>query len=417
MVSFIGKNILPNGRGLIPPKKVISGGYRTIIGNGSGLFTRSMSVSALNCDRDLVSQLLYNGVMTQAAIDTPHIREINSLSYAQVEPSTENSDYRSQEIEIWSGSRLSTLIDQINDPLGYQTVEKSYENDTATGNYNYNRNQGSLVSGQTVYYSIWIRPVERYIIQFDFGLTAYGTTRQYQYNMQTETELLSSGIDDVWINKILVDGEYFYNFNFLVTPSASGTGIFYIFFADGANNRVHAGIVGYGMYIWGFYTNIDAKHYSSHIITTGSAVTKPPDNLWWNSGDVPTWLQNGFELKFIPHFSSSQWDSNDKYLFSLGNEAAYLKLVDDSGYKLKLSDGTNTVSSSALTWDFEDIITVQCYPSESRIVVSGATTGNGEQSGSALTLPSSVNAYLGSGYNGSSYVEHMSGLISVPVGL
>ena len=40
MVSHIGNNIRPKGVGLIPPKKVIDGGYRTIIGNGSGLFSQ-----------------------------------------------------------------------------------------------------------------------------------------------------------------------------------------------------------------------------------------------------------------------------------------------------------------------------------------------------------------------------------------
>jgi len=39
MVSFIGNNIRPKGIGLIPPSKVIDGGYKTIIGNGSGLFS------------------------------------------------------------------------------------------------------------------------------------------------------------------------------------------------------------------------------------------------------------------------------------------------------------------------------------------------------------------------------------------
>lgn len=44
MVSYIGNNIKPKGVGLIPPKKVIDGGYRTIIGNGSGLFSNPFTI-------------------------------------------------------------------------------------------------------------------------------------------------------------------------------------------------------------------------------------------------------------------------------------------------------------------------------------------------------------------------------------
>jgi len=81
VVSYIGNNIRPKGVGLIPPSKVIDGGYRTIIGNGSGLFsvpfitewTVAGDATARTITLPLVSGYIYNCVVDWGDGTTPSL--------------------------------------------------------------------------------------------------------------------------------------------------------------------------------------------------------------------------------------------------------------------------------------------------------------------------------------------------------
>lgn len=118
MVSFIGNNIRPDGVGLIPPNKVIDGKYKSIIGNGSGLFTEYLSLNELVHTRDSEAYLLNDGTLT-------HFPNLHQIAYRMIGgfPHILTEDEGTNLVDsnlvnpLWVATNLETPV-LANDPLG-----------------------------------------------------------------------------------------------------------------------------------------------------------------------------------------------------------------------------------------------------------------------------------------------------------
>jgi hypothetical protein len=65
----------------------------------------------------------------------------------------------------------------------------------------------------------------------------------------------------------------------------------------------------------GFVNVIESHYITSYIKTTGSAVTRSPDVLYYPSAAVPTWTSSKFKIKFIPNYDIPE-TTDDKPLWS-----------------------------------------------------------------------------------------------------
>lgn len=156
-----------------------------------------------------------------------------------------------------------------------------------------------------------------------------------------------------------------------------------------------------GTTLWAFPQFEDGKYPTSVIInTSGSAVTRNADVL---SGTASTFCPGGYfyiKKTFAPMYASTE-QSNDHDLFFLdSNNRVFLQ---QSTKKIVLRIGGVDVLSSALTWSRDTAITVRAIHNAigRTLVVSGATTGNGtttDTAVSSISLPGT--AYIGGNASG-----------------
>jgi hypothetical protein len=116
--------------------------------------------------------------------------------------------------------------------------------------------------------------------------------------------------------------------------------------ASGDGNKIYVGVVGEGIYIWGAKIEV-GPFPSSYIPTTTAAVTRNADVLTiQTSGNIDN-VDGTLALQWTPIFDNNMTTGAAYYLFDAGGLEAYYNATDQ---KIYLTDGTNTVSSAALTF-------------------------------------------------------------------
>lgn len=401
MVNFIGNNIKPKGIGLIPSRKVIEGGYRSIIGNGSGLFTEFIPIDTLIHTRNSEAYIVYDDQTTY--FSAPHeiaFRTINGIPFVQVEGASTNLiSYSNAYNDAWWDPNGITITTGQLDPCGGSSAVKIIETALDESHYLRKLNIGTNADGSSTYATSQFiaNAVGTRAMFIDSGNVAFAGWPRVIFN--PSTKIFESTLD--------VDS-YAY-----VNAGNNFSRCFFTATSDSVNNircYRYVDLLGYylgdgvsGHYLWN--TQVEKQQWaSSPIVTNGSTVTRPAVSAYWT--DVPSWVRNGkYKITWIPYFDSF---STNVYLLNFSDGSRLEFDVD----KFYIADsGGDKLVTSAVTFSNNSPIYLTIDSINTKLTVSGCDTGDGEYSGSTWTFPGSGNVYLGSD-SGTS--KHCDGLISVP---
>jgi hypothetical protein len=163
---------------------------------------------------------------------------------------------------------------------------------------------------------------------------------------------------------------------------------------------------------------VEVGSFPSSFIQTTSAtdVARGSDTLSFPSGTYsPEIHTNGFEVKIYPEASSNELIAGSQTTYgitSFDSSIGFLAFLVTAGTNIRIRYfepvfGQRVVSSD-LIFNRHQEISIGFYPNSGsgtpRIVVSGASSGNGNYSGSALALSSTGTLYIGNTYGTSNYL-------------
>ena len=143
--------------------------------------------------------------------------------------------------------------------------------------------------------------------------------------------------------------------------------------------------------------------FTSYVGPTNlSTLTRDADSLIVSA--PPSFLLSGkYQFSIRPNGSSTDIvnDANDETLIGFSGGTSFLRIIDDTGIKVRLTDGTNTTTTGAITFSEEQQITITVDMPTGDITIAGATTGNGTTSGSgAVTFPAATACRIGADHAG-----------------
>jgi hypothetical protein len=166
-------------------------------------------------------------------------------------------------------------------------------------------------------------------------------------------------------------------------------------------------------YVWGW--QLEDEDFPSQLIDTdGATATRLADDITIAAADVPaTMLYGAWTFTIAPARSSDDdADTSTETIFAFATGTDDRIYLDDStGQIVVRVGGSNVVSSSALTWSRGQTMTVTVDAVAGTINVSGATTGDGEQSGTAWYFPAGDDVQVG---NDSALATAFFGAIGAP---
>jgi len=334
MVDIIGNSF--DGLGIIPSSKMIKGGYRTIIGNGSGLFRQVLSFDKLTFARNSVEYILYNGVLTkQASVNTPATRDIGGRVFMQSEPAeTQGVGYSDRLDNSWwnfAGQGLATATP--NNAMAPDGTNTACLLTTGSINNQYCYRHGRSMSGAGGVVSTFLKKGT----QGTVACLRLNNTGASNLNITPTTSWTRYQAYSAIVNPYVV-----------VYQCWNGHPT-YLGWTPGDNHHW-----------WGIQVNMNKKFASSPMPNnSGSPINKPKVDAYYNSSIVPSWFRTRFYFEIITNlYTSAQLaaDGGEKYLWSFdaaaGAVRCYINGADNKIYVDLVGTG-NIITSDALTptWD------------------------------------------------------------------
>lgn len=292
-----------------------------------------------------------------------------------MERAATNYILRSRELEnaAWTAGGATVTADQNGGPDASGTSDRDQIASAAYGPYQVTPGPG----GQVVC-SAWVRHV-----------SGSGTNQIYLFG--------TGGTAGIRANPISITTTYVRNEAGGVAVTDSG-----MIPADG-RNLAGSGVPGGGSahaeddYI--DLVQLEAGYYpTSAIRTTSASVTRPADTLSYASGDYPAaFLTDGVVIVFAPDASGAEIVSanEDWRLLQVGAND-YVRIRNVTGTcKAELVCGGSIVAALSITFSRGQALTITAKPSAGSITVSGATTGDGTNTGTGAAWASSATLYVG----------------------
>jgi len=309
-----------------------------------------------------------------------------------IEESRTNILTNSEDFSTWpTKTNVTIAVDQINAPTNTQVADK-IEETAATGSHLIFKNN-SVVSGTTYTCSVFLKKGERFKARLLTLSSLDYTEADFDLDLGTAT---GSG-------KITSAGNGWYRCSITTTANTtSANGRFYIYVLNDSGVASYAGILGYGIYVFG--AQVEAGVFSTSYISTGAtAVTRNPDVATitgTNFSDFWQASKGGAQVQAIPSTVSGirplvQYDDGtaDNIIALRGNASnPELQVVDGGAPQVQLDAGTivaNTPYSLTGWWQTND-----CKARQN----SGATVSD-----TTATIPTVTQARLGS--DGTNYLN------------
>ena len=183
--------------------------------------------------------------------------------------------------------------------------------------------------------------------------------------------------------------------------------------ADGRDWSAYGGVAAGArdQVSWGVM--IEQASFASSYIRTEEllygAFTRAADVLYGPISTIPTKMVNGswsFTVAPVGPSSGMIRDAGTQTLFSFaedGSETIEFYITGGACYLRVVSGGVAKVTSSALTFSADQVLTVSVDGAAGTLTISGATSGNGTSTGTAWTRATGPNLYVGARADGSNH--------------
>jgi hypothetical protein len=341
------------------------------------------------------------------------ITTINGRRFIQIEEArTDISLNSGTPIANWGATRASWNLTP--DYLG-GVMGNLIEDNTLAQNHRCEEGTVSFDGSSEYCMSFYAKAKERFRYQI-YGTTgAFPTAVTADYNLTTGAVTgTGAGTNDAGIY-LVKDG--IYRCWMTATSDAAATSRWECRMMDASGNVVYDGDNSSGMWFWGAQYEIGG-YPSSYIPTVGASATRAKDELKWDSIGSALVKQGTFTMQVIPRVSSVTTRGN-LYLFVLedtvsGNRVNARLLADDRIRVQKYTGSfVNMVTTDALTWDVNDILTLGFDGAAGSVTVSGASGGDGVYTDTAWddVVTGDTDLHWGMTHTQSG---HFNGLISEP---
>ena len=327
-----------------------------------------------------------------------------------VEEERTNLTENSETLSDYSNTRVSNNTISTGGPFGTGYHEKTITEVGSQYNFHVN-NQISITTGQTITFSIFFRNVNinvnQIYLRFWTGTgRAWTTQRQVRYNLTNLTTSVSSGT--IVNSSIQEFPDDWYRLSMTATADQDG------FTADSFLTSSNS--IGEQYQLMGAQVEI-GSFPTSHIPTSGSTVTRNPDNVsmtgdnfsdWCNLNEGTFYASASILGKNI-HTTGVEYPNGICKISDTGSSLSFSRVLFFSGESEpdRVSFGNRDSSSSKTVHDntFGDIQSNQYYK------VCGAYINNDEQAmclngrdikfnGTNVNPPTPNQLLIGTGYNG-----------------
>lgn len=155
------------------------------------------------------------------------------------------------------------------------------------------------------------------------------------------------------------------------------------------------GTSGDDMHAWGAHVETAISATPAYRATVTVASTTDADTLTFASGAYSASLGDGtkWSFSFYPLGSNAAYGAGPFVLFSFGGTNNEVRLVNDT--IVIQSGGATAVTTSALTWSYGQGIEVKLNPAAGLVRITGATTGDGDYTGTPWTWATNVTLRVG----------------------
>jgi len=297
---------------------------------------------------------------------------IGGREYAQIEEARTQLFTQPQDLSHvdWAKTRLETPAAQT-DPVGSSTAWKMIPT-TDNGTHFYEQSPAADGASDYTHYQIAKEDGYKYF-QLQLPGTRFVGSPLAIFNLNTgavdtETNCTANMVD--------LGGGY-YLCSITATSDAAGGGLFSASILNDSKATSFAGDGVKGITVWNPQLEIGASP-SSPMAAAGA---RAKDQLSWGSALVPAAILSGdWALKYATQYADTDTHS-DSYLARNSSGDYLLHRSVDS---LRLAQGgVIKLTSGALTYSRNQLLTAVMDGAAGTITVSGATTGNGVHSGAA----------------------------------
>ena len=260
-----------------------------------------------------------NGLIKTAAADEPrfdHDPETGeSLGLLIEESRTNKFSYSEQFVNAgWDKSNIIITYDQIISPDGSLNADK-FRKDSSNTEACFMTDDTSLTNGVTYTQSIWAKAGEKTHLQI---APSTGFDSRYQ-NFNLVTGTLGNG--DVQSASIEAYGNGWYRCSVTQTANNSISGRMAFALAESnSSSRIStvSGNEGDGIYIWGAQLE-EGSFTTSYIPTSGSQVTRQPDNASITGTNFSSWF-NPIEGTLYSKYFAGTYSSEVPFALSLSSD-------------------------------------------------------------------------------------------------
>jgi hypothetical protein len=389
--------------------------YLAVIGYFEQIAQRLFMILTKNFVNATPRYLTYpNQVTGQFAANVPATRVIDNLLYVQLEDDVDNLFEWTQELEngIWTKTGLNAatpvIVNNYIAPDGKQTADKIVEN---------NANSVHLISqvrtpdGVSSYcYSVFGHASGRDWIVLNLSAAGFPANSYRFFNVNTGAlGAAGVGISDSAI-EIYENGNFFCWIRAVSTAAVATTCGIYLSNADTVFS--YLGDNASGADLWNPQLEIGIFP-SSTILNTTPIAQRNDDDLTWATVNVPAWLYDKIQFRWIPYGSQAQ--GGFRYLIfynQVGNRWAYYFSPGTQQIRIQGLDGPGVIlNSNALTFSRNQELIITIDPQGPSVDVQGATAGNGTVVGAVTWQPTGGPVWYGSRQFGD---LHCRGLLSEP---
>jgi hypothetical protein len=277
----------------------------------------------------------------------------------------------------WTKSNTTVSADNVISPDGSQNADRIIETTGSGTHYVYQ--DSSVISGTMYAQTFFAKTGERSFLQLA-GSGGFDGTNTW-VNFDLDNGVIGNKGTGTFTYGIQAIGNDWYRLRIsAAATSTTSNGRFIAFLLTSDYNgrgESYAGDAAKGAYLFGGKLSAIIPFADSYTPTTTGMITRNADVLSiQTSGNIDN-AAGSLAMEWSPIFASTMTTGAAYYLFDAGGAEAYYNATDQ---KIYLTDGTNTISTAALTFEANvaQKVAFRWGPSGLAIYLAGAEAASGE---------------------------------------